>query len=151
MRNTLESLRNKIKQKQPQIVLKYNFAAVCIWYAWCDSNARHIASEAIALSSWATGAYQLYILYHIQQQNATVFYKNNKKLYYCVFVEPYNVKAIDNSVKIYYNNLCGLFRGTNFEVWINEEEKDQQKSQSGRLRCRLHYNDCLSCVCRQHW
>ena len=33
MRNTLESLRNKIKQKQPQIVLKYNFAAVCIWYA----------------------------------------------------------------------------------------------------------------------
>ena len=32
------------------------------------------------------------------------------------FVVPYNVKAIDNSVKIYYNNLCGLFRGTNFEV-----------------------------------
>ena len=36
------------------------FQAVKRWYAWCDSNARHIASEAIALSSWATGAYQLY-------------------------------------------------------------------------------------------
>ena len=32
------------------------------WYARCDSNARHIASEAIALSSWATGAYYFDII-----------------------------------------------------------------------------------------
>ena len=35
---------------------------MCIWYAWCDSNARPSESESDTLSSWATGAYRKNII-----------------------------------------------------------------------------------------
>ena len=53
-----------------------------VWRTMADSNRRHQASEACALSIWANGAYCFLrlLVYHIFLSNASLFFKNSLRL-----------------------------------------------------------------------
>ena len=81
-----------------------------VWRTMADSNRRHQASEACALSIWANGAYSAHLarvlVYHILPSNARAFCR---KLYFCF--QSKNGRPRKTSV-LFYSILNPAFAST---------------------------------------